>query len=281
MKIQENISLKNKNTLGINCQARFYAEIFHESDLLEAIRFAQEKKVKIFILGLGSNVLLPASLNALVLVIKYQQFKVSGDTITLGAGNLLSQVILECDKNGFDLSCLAGFPSTIGGAVRGNAGLLGKSLGDFLENAVIFDLNTGKKEVWKKEDFDFAYRFSVLKKHPEKLFWEGVFTFPKGKNEQSMAEIIKTRWEKQPQGRSAGCFFKNPEGHSAGLLIDQTGLKGMKIGGAQISEKHANFFMNTENASPEDFLQLIQTAQTEVKKKFGVDLELEVQVVQL
>ncbi|MBT4936959.1 UDP-N-acetylmuramate dehydrogenase [Candidatus Peregrinibacteria bacterium] len=304
MKIQQNISLKNKNTLGIHCQAEFYVEVESENDWDEVFAWIQEispspslKKrgiENIRVLGLGSNILLPdGELPGLTIVLKNNHCTVldkkNRDTaqVKIGAGALLSAVIIQLSNLGIDLSPLAGFPSTIGGAVRGNAGLKGVALGDFLLEATIIDLKTGEKELWKKDDFHFSYRSSELKKHPNKIFWEGVFEIPKSQESpEKFSDIIRKRSETQPYGNSSGCFFKNPvndknnpEKFAAGYLIDQCGLKGKQIGGAKISEKHANFFMNAGGASQQDFLELISFSQNEVRKKFEIELELEIQVM--
>lgn len=306
MTIQQNISLKNKNTLGIDCQAEFYIELESYADWEEVFEWVQEKispnpslekrgKEKIRVLGLGSNILLPTgTLEGLTIVLKNQTCKVLDHQMTddfvkvkIGGGALLSTTIIQLSKLGIDLSSLAGFPSTIGGAVRGNAGLMGVAIGDFLQEATLIDIHSGEKEVWKKDDFEFSYRSSKLKKNPYKIFWEGVLEIPKSKESpEKFADIIRKRSETQPYGNSSGCFFKNPvndknnpEKFAAGYLIDQCGLKGRQIGGAQISEKHANFFMNAGGASQEDFLELIKLAQDEVMKKFRIELELEIKVM--
>lgn len=291
--IQQNISLQAKNTLGLPCEAEFFAEITSELDLFEAFQFVKEKNLTVKILGLGSNLVLPPKISGLVLVIKYQKYQIQNDEVTLGAGNLLGPIIFQLAKDGFNLSALTGYPSTIGGSVRGNAGLLGVHTGDFLKTAKLFNFQTGEWILWEQQDFKFSYRHSELKRQKNLLFWEGVFVFNKPESnavesgeavEDKVKNVLKERSAKQPIGKSAGSFFKNPlddpnnpEKKSAGFFIDQCGLKGAKIGGAFISEKHANFFMNDGTATQQDFLNLIELAQKSVWEKFGVKLELEVQ----
>lgn len=287
MIIQQNISLKNKNTLGIECIAEYYCEIYSKEDLLEALAFVKTHTIPLRFLGLGSNVLLPSSgLKGFTAIMKYQVCSLEENTVTLGAGNILGKTIIDLAKQNFDLSGLAGYPSTIGGAVRGNAGLLGVSIGDFLQEATMIDTHTGQIETWTKEQFQFSYRHSALKEQSHLIFWEGIFEFPQGENIlEKLQSLLAERAGKQPQGKSAGSFFKNPlddpknlEKWSAGYLIDQCGLKGARIGGAQISEKHANFFLNIENATSEDFLELIEKTQKAVFEKFGVKIEPEIQI---
>jgi len=286
--IQKNISLAQKNTLGIHCIAEFFSEIHNKEELEEAFEFAKKENIQTRILGLGSNILLPTGiLSGLTIILKNQVFNTEDETVSLGAGNLLGPTIIQLAQKNIDLSSLTGFPSSIGGAVRGNAGLLGKSIGDYLISAKLFDTKSKEFTTWTQKDFQFSYRNSELKKQKHLIFWEGKFAFPKGDSVlQNVQSLMKERASKQPQGKSAGSFFKNPpqsdintEGYSAGYFIDQCGLKGTQKGEAIISEKHANFFLNIGEASQEDFLHLIHLAQEKVKEKFGIKLELEVEVV--
>ena len=289
--IQKNISLKNKNTLGIDSTAEFFCEVKTKEDLQEAFDFIQKQKCNFRILGLGSNIILPSEgLKGLTIFIKYQRLDIQNGTVILGAANLLSALIMQLAQQGYDLSGLAGYPSTLGGSVRGNAGLLGVSTGDFLKTATLFNIQTGEWIEWSNEDFHFDYRHSEMKNQPELLFWEGEFEIPQGERSE-VVDKVKTllveRGAKQPSGKCSGSFFKNPTTHpnnpekfAAGYLIDQCGLKGTHIGGAIISQKHANFFMNTGDATSQDFVALIDLAKTKVKEKFDIDLELEVELVQ-
>lgn len=294
--IQNNISLKTKNTLGINCQAEYYIEIHEQNNWAEVFSWIHKNKKskKIHIIGLGSNIVLPTgTLPGLTIIIKNQDYTILNDeknsaTVQMSAGAILGTMIIKLSQKNINLSALAGFPSTIGGAIRGNAGLQGVSLGDFLSEAIILDLHTQKKELWKQEDFNFSYRFSNLKIMPHKIFLQGTFIIPKSLNSlQKSSVIIKNRKLSQPQGNSSGCFFanpinekNNPDKLSAGFLIDSCQLKGKKIGGAQVSEKHANFFINTANATQNDFLELMTFVQKCVYDKYNISLKNEVEIIQ-
>ena len=283
MEVKKNVSLKEKNTLGIDSYAEFYSEVETESELKEAIKFAKDNNVSLRVLGLGSNVLLPTgTLKGLIVVINNKKVEISDDGIVgLGAGAILGSVIQTLAEKNYDLSPFVGYPSTVGGAVVGNSGTMNIGFGDYLVSAVIYDANTGEKEQWVKETFIFDYRYSALKEEKNKIFWEAEFKFPEVDNvKEKMAELLKERIEKQPKGKSAGCFFRNTENFSAGYLIDQCGLKGKKIGGAEVSEKHANFFVNSGEATSGNFMKLIELARTQVKARFGLDLQLEIEIFQ-
>lgn len=277
MNIQKNISLEPYNTLRIKSTAEYFAFIENVEDLCEARKYIQENNISWRILGFGSNILMGADvITGLTLIMKYQKHEQKENIFTLGAGELLGKVIFDVKKAGFDISVLSGFPSSVGGAIRGNAGLSGVGFGDFLQNAKVFNMETGEIEIWDAKDFQFNYRHSALKDTKNFIFIEGDFIFPEGSGKDNLREYRKSS---QPTGKCSGCFFKNPEAGAAGYFIDQAGLKGTQMGDAIISDKHANFFMNVDNAKPQDFMDLIQKAQSEVKKQHGVDIELEVEII--
>jgi len=282
MKIIENFSLEKKNTLGIKCIARYYSEINTKSDFFSILDFIKEKNIKYFILGLGSNVLLPTGkINVLVISITYQVFKkITKDKFSIGAGCLLNNIVIQLAKQDYDLSYLTGYPSSIGGAVCGNSGISEGTLGGFLETAVIFNTKTARFETWMKKDFQFKYRSSVLQEKKQYIFWEGEFIFKKSSHVTVKTKDVLIRRKKtQPQGKTAGCVFKNPAtNQAAGFLIEQCGLKGKIIGGAQISKKHANFFINIGKATSNDFLELISLTKKTVLEKFKISLETEIQI---
>jgi UDP-N-acetylmuramate dehydrogenase len=294
--IQKNVSLTNKNTLGIHCQAEYYIEIHQKNDWNDVFSWIHEnpKSPKIYIIGLGSNIVLPTGiLFGLTIIIKNQDYHILHEqkdsaTVQMSAGAILGTMIIKLSQNNIDLSALAGFPSTIGGAIRGNAGLQGIALGDFLDEAVILDLHTQQTEIWKQKDFDFSYRFSNLKTMPHKVFLQGTFTISKSSNSlKQSCNIIKKRKLSQPQDNSSGCFFSNPidpinnpKQLGAGFLIDSCELKGKTIGGAQVSYKHANFFINTSKATQNDFLQLMTFVQKSVYMKYNITLKNEVEIIQ-
>lgn len=202
--------------------------------------------------------------------------------ISADAGVPLSFLIAQATKKGFNnFLPLAGIPGTIGGAVRGNAGANNMETKDALISAKILDFRTGRIDTIQAKDLNFSYRDSLIKKKNH-IVLKATFKLEKVKYPAKvLKEIAAYRSQNQPQGFSAGSFFKNPSAKKpAGLLIDQCGLKGHKIGGAKISEKHANFIQNAKGkATQKDVLALAELAKKEVFKRFNLNLEEEVQIV--
>jgi UDP-N-acetylmuramate dehydrogenase len=197
----------------------------------------------------------------------------------VGAGALLSQLISKTVKAGLQgLEVLVGIPGSVGGALRGNAGGSGGDIGQFV--STVSGLTAAGAEVTRSDDeLAFGYRDSNLR---DLLIVEAVFDLQPGDVEE-MTRRLRKLWimKKATQPltvQSAGCIFKNPRGMSAGLLIDQAGLKGTRIGNAEISDRHANFIIAHEDASSEDVLRLIDLAKSKVNKQFGVDPELEIEI---
>lgn len=279
--ISKNATLEKYNNLGLAVQAEYLAIINSREDLNEAISFCKEKKLKFNIFGLGTNMLLTKKvLPGLTLIMKNKCFVKEGENFRIAAGEMLGPVIMQLDRANYHVTELAGFPSSIGGAIRGNAGTQGVGMGDFIINGEIINLEDGTSVTWQRRDFDFAYRYSKLKENPNLIFWEGIFHFPiKKGEEQSIKDFLLKRKGTQPVGqKSAGCFFKNPPQNSSGALIDKCGLKGSKIGGAYVSDIHGNFLLSDGTATPEDFQALIKHVQDTVYQKTGIELELEVQL---
>jgi len=192
---------------------------------------------------------------------------------------ILWNIINKLAKDDFDLSPLAWFPSSIWWAIVWNAGLLWKEIRDYLISAEVFNLKTWEFENWENEDFWFEYRFSKLKWKNDYLVWSWVFNIPKWENIlEKIRELTLLRIKKQPQWRSAGSFFKNPEWDFAGRLIEEVWLKWFKIWWAYFSEKHANF-LTTENwVKKEDIVKLKNLAKNKVRERFWIELEEEVVV---
>ena len=238
------------------------------------------KSEKVYILGGGSNTVLPERIeNKLVSLKKFKKVEIKKNSIVLGAGVSLPEILKLQIKEKFSLfEFLAGIPkATVGGLVAQNAGAFGKEVKDFLVEITFLDINT--LEVVILKDFtEFSYRKSPF---PGKgVVLQAEFRIKRDRNVKKQIEhYVTLRLSKQPPFylRTAGSTFKNPHEGSAGRLLDLAGLKGFKIGGVKFSEIHANFCVN-EGGSFEEFKELISTAKMEVKKKFNVELELEVKI---
>jgi UDP-N-acetylmuramate dehydrogenase len=238
------------------------------------------KSRKVYILGGGSNTVLPERIESrLVSLKKFKKVEIKETSIVLGAGVSLPEILKFQIKEKFSLfEFLAGIPkATVGGLVAQNAGASGKEIKDFLVEITFLDTNT--LEVVTLKDFtEFSYRKSPF---PEKgIVLQAEFRIKEDRNVKKQIEHYTAfRLSKQPPFylQTAGSTFKNPHEGSAGKLLDLAGLKGFKIGGVKFSEIHANFCIN-EGGNFEEFKKLISIAKMKVKEKFNVELELEVKI---
>jgi UDP-N-acetylmuramate dehydrogenase len=306
LKIKEKIHLKEYTTFKIGGPARYFFVAKSKEGLKNAILWAKKKKLPFFILGGGSNVLFSdKGFNGLVIKLQNTQYEIRNTSVIAGAGVPLQKLVLEAAKKGLSgLENLAGIPGTLGGAIWGNAGAFEREIGDLVEEVKVLDVGSSKLEVkrLKNKDCKFGYRESVFKRRENWIILEATLRLKKGKKkeiEEKIKEILKLRKEKQPlEFPSVGSVFKNVPIEKvskkirekfkekikngflpAGVLIEAAGLKGFKIGGAKISEKHANFIVNVGKAKASDVKELIEKIKKEVKKKFKIQLEEEIKLV--
>jgi UDP-N-acetylmuramate dehydrogenase len=317
MKIQENIPLAPLTTFKIGGPAKFFCEAGSEEEILEALKFAREKKLPVFLLGGGSNVLVAdKGFDGIVIKILNTLYSILDTRIECGAGCAFGKIVNESIKQGLTgLEWAAGIPGTIGGAVRGNAGAYGGSTSDCVESVRVLNVEDLRFKIYDLRKCKFEYRNSVFKQKPNLIILSVELKLKKGnqgESEKKVKEILTLRKEKQPmEFPTPGSFFKNPEtddkdlirqfetdtgkkitDHASGYqytgqkikipapwMIEECGLKGKKIGGAMVSEKHANFIVNTGNATAEDVVALAAVIKTSVRDKFGIQLEEEVQMV--
>ncbi len=236
-------------------------------------------------LGLGSNVLIQdAGISGLVIITQgsiLNETKIEGNTIYAQAGvpcGQLARFVARNDKAGLEF--LAGIPGTVGGALAMNAGCYGGETWDHITQVETID-RQGVRHLRQKNEFKIAYRKAFFSE--TEYFLAAYFKVREGNKAEGLLQI-KTMLEKrnlaQPTNLpNCGSVFKNPEGHFSAALIQACGLKGHRIGGAQISEKHANFIVNIDNARSSDILELIALAKKSVKEKFGIELEQEVKIL--
>jgi UDP-N-acetylmuramate dehydrogenase len=272
-----------KTTMRIGGQARWYAEPKTREDVEQAVAFAKEKNVPLLVLGGGSNtVFADGVIEALVLRIKADASQIDGDRVTVQGGKILASLINELAAADLDLSALTGIPGSVGGAVFGNAGqgAGGTWLDTYVESVTAYI--DGQWKTFGKDECNFRYRESWFKDHAREhplsppIVWEATLRLPRRPGAEVKAEVqrlIKKRIETQPHLRTAGsCFKSMPDGTPAWKLIDAAGLRGTKIGGAQIAEKHANFLLNVEKASYADLKALVQKAKDTVTEPLHVEM---------
>lgn len=252
-------------------------------DLQAAARIAWEHHIPLTTLGSGSNILIgDAGVRGLVIHNRAEQVSFDGTCVTAESGLGIISLARQCALQGLSgFEWAVGVPGTLGGAVYGNAGAHG---GDMSSIVVSIDLITPVGDVtMSNAELAFQYRSSILKRERRPcLITSLAMRFAAadpGGIETRMAEFNDHRKSTQPPGATLGSMFKNPPGDYAGRLIEAAGLKGKRIGGAEISQKHANFFLNAEGASANDVKALIDLARWEVWKRFGVEMELEIELV--
>ncbi|MGD8604008.1 MAG: UDP-N-acetylmuramate dehydrogenase [Anaerolineales bacterium] len=257
-------------------------------ELVNAVRTVWAMNLPFVILGGGSNVLVSdLGVPGVVILNKARRIEFlqdqAGLKIKAESGASLGSLARRAAERGWSgLEWAATVPGTVGGAVVGNAGAHGGDTAGDLEMAEILQRNQGV-EAWPAEKLAFEYRGSWLKRNPgQAVVVSATFELTASTPEACKAKIqefVAHRQETQPAGASMGSMFKNPPGDFAGKLIDQAGLKGLKHGGAQISQEHANFFVNLGDARAIDVYELIEKARQEVRKQFGIDLELEIELI--
>ncbi len=257
-------------------------------DVIRAVRLARSFGVSWCLLGGGCNVLVSdAGVRGLVIVNRaaHMQFDLDTGRVRVEAGALLAVLAREAIERGLaGLEWAAGLPGSVGGAVVGNAGAFEGDIAAVLRSAILLEQD-GEVVERAAEWFGFEYRLSRIKREAvsqRPVVLSANFALQRG-DPKALAkranEILEWRQTRHPSGATMGSTFKNPPDGHAGYLIEQAGLRGHRIGGAQISELHGNFFMNTGGATAADVLALIKHAQAEVRRQFGVELELEIELV--
>lgn len=279
-----NEEMSKHTSFKIGGEADIFVVVNSVEDLIQIKKYAKQNNIFTFIMGNGSNLLVSDSgIRGIVIKLgeEFKKISVEEAYITVGAAcsiNALAQAALENELTGFEWAF--GIPGSVGGAVFMNAGAYGGSMSDVVTETTYLDENYNLCKI-ENDEHKFGYRKSVfkmkevngiilstklkLKKGDKKDIWEG------------MQKYINARIDKQPLNMpSAGSVFKRPDGYFAGKLIEDSGLKGFTIGGAQVSEKHAGFIVNLGDATSKDVKELIKYIQNKVKENYNVDLETEV-----
>lgn len=269
--------------LGTGGPARYLVEPRSQEELEAVVRCCTENELPMFLLGGGSNVLVSdEGVGGVVIRLVHDSWTsiaVDGTRVTAGAGAKLSSVISAAVRSGLaGLESLAGIPGTVGGALRGNAGGRTGDIGQFVQSVTVMTVR-GETFVRSEDELSFAYRQSSI---DELAILAATFQLQEDAPEaitQRMRKLWVMKKATQPLAQqSAGCIFRNPRGLSAGALIEQSGLKGTRIGQAEISDRHANFIVTSDGATSSDVLRLIDLARSRVAEQFGVDLELEIRI---
>jgi UDP-N-acetylmuramate dehydrogenase len=306
--ISENEPLAKYTSWRIGGPARYFANTATPEQLCEAIGWARERDLPVFLLGGGTNLLVrEAGFGGLVLRYRAQELRTESHgeagLAWIAAGAPMAGSARRLAAQGWGgLQWAEGLPGTIGGAVYGNAGCYGGDIAAVLRRAWL--LIDGQIEEWPAARFEYGYRASILKKAASETRGQGdketrqfsqspllpvspivlaaEFKIYRADPRELAAQMERTaaeRKRKTPVGSSCGSVFKNPAGQSAGQLIEAAGLKGTRVGGAEIAHKHANYIVNLGGARSDDVLRLVEIARERVLREFGAALELEVQII--
>ena len=269
--------------LKVGGPAQFLIEPRDAEELARVVRACNLAGIPVRVLGGGSNVIVrDEGVGGAVLRLTnpaFSQIQITGNRVSAGAGALLSHVISETVRAGLaGFENLAGIPGTIGGALHGNAGGRHGEIALFVRRVTVLAAS-GETLVRTDDELQFDYRQSNL---DELLVLEAEFELQPDDPDQ-ISQRLKKFWiakkASQPlSSQTAGCVFKNPRGQRAGQLIEQAGLKGARIGGAEINDRHANFIVTHEGASSDDVLRLMDLVRSKVAEQFGVPLEPEVKI---
>ncbi|MEW6674583.1 MAG: UDP-N-acetylmuramate dehydrogenase [Nitrospirota bacterium] len=280
--------MKNHTSLRIGGPADVFTIPQNMASIRDVIGILKERHIPFSPLGGGTNILVKDG-GIEGVVISFRSFKrieaIREEDkyvdLSVEAGTPLQGLVNFSKWNGYSgIEGLAGIPGSVGGAVCGNAGSFGYEIKDVLVSVAIMDAE-GKLNIRRVEDLGFGYRKSNISQN--EMIMSANIRLRKGKKEEVLATIedfLKERRKRQPiLEPSAGCVFKNPDGLSAGRLIDEAGCKGMRIGDVEVSNLHANFFINKGKAKASDFIRLMEEVAYRVKEKFGIVLEHEIRII--
>jgi UDP-N-acetylenolpyruvoylglucosamine reductase len=282
--LRQDEPLAKRTTLRVGGNADFYVEPVSEAELAKLLQVCQHRQLPFVLLGRGSNLLVrDGGIRGLVICLAHPEFsriEAMGYRMHCGAGAKLKQVAAEAKKAQLTgLEFLEGIPGTVGGGLRMNAGAMGGWMFDVVESIRYMDY-TGQAHEEMASKVPVEYRScpllkdhialgAVLKAHPAS----------KDVVEKRMKTFSQKRWESQPAAPSAGCIFKNPGTIPAGKLIDELGLKGMRVGDAMVSQEHGNFIVNQGHANAKDVLELIEVIRQKAREKRGIELQTEVEII--
>ena len=279
--------LKKHTTFKIGGSCKILININSSDTLAEILKFLKKQNIRFFVLGKGSNILADDNgFDGVILKISkdFSHIEKTGETeIFCTSGTSLSELCIYAMENSLSgLEFAYGIPGTVGGALFMNAGAYGGELKDVVTSAHYLN---EKCEICSAEsaEMSLSYRHSIFSENPDWVITDVTFFLNKGDREQireKMNELMHKRKDKQPLDfPSAGSTFKRPEGYFAGKLIEDAGLRGYRVGDAQVSEKHCGFVVNRGKATCAEVLQLIEEVQKKVKEQFGVQLEPEVRII--
>ncbi|MDD3053608.1 MAG: UDP-N-acetylmuramate dehydrogenase [Endomicrobiaceae bacterium] len=275
--------MSKHTTLCLGGPADYFIEVKNDEELILLLKIINEYEIPFYIIGSGSNLLFcDEGFKGIIikLVDEFEKVEVIDTTLVCGAGSNLTSVVKQSVEHSLSgLEHFIAIPGTVGGAVCGNAGLKDIWIDSVIDTIEIFSYQ-GKKKILVKKEMDFEYRNSNLKNC---IITKVKFVLKKADKNgilNTVSQEIEKRKYSQPLGtKNAGCIFKNPQSSAAGSLIDSLGLKNYSIGNIQISDVHANFFINKGFGSSNDMLLLINFVKEKIKDKFNIELKTEIKII--
>lgn len=281
--VEENASLKNLNTYHIAGKAKYLVSPNSINDLIQIIKIIKENDLQYFVLGNGSNIVLnDREYNGVIIRLNQLNGIEIHPQLNMAyaeAGAMLPKLVQEAVNNSLmGLEFAAGIPGTIGGSIYGNAGAYNSCILDYVTSVTVLDEDLNVKVI-EHENITYSYRTSMFKEEKKYIILAAKFFLKEGDQSNSL-NIIEDRRQRRIASQpleypSAGSVFRNPEGDFAGRLIESCDLKGYRIGGAEVSSKHANFIINVNNATGKDIYTLIKHVHDTVLEKTNVDLHIE------
>jgi UDP-N-acetylmuramate dehydrogenase len=283
--VVENQLLNDYTTYRVGGEARVIVYPRSKDKLIELLKLIKQYKLNYKVLGKGSNVVFSDKpyIGVIIKLDELNELVINDKKITVGAGYSLVKLAMKLSRLGYKgLEFATGIPGTIGGSVFMNAGAYNSDMANVVKEVLVITPSLEIKKLTNK-DLQFSYRDSFLKRNPNYICVEATLELEKG-NVKDILELIEDRKRRRLASQpleypSAGSVFRNPAGDFAGRLIEEAGLKGKKIGGAIVSEKHANFIVNEKNATGEDIRKLIYLVRDKVKEKYNIELQIEQEFV--
>lgn len=271
-------------TLRIGGQADLWFEPSDAKDLAAFLQMCRREKIPLYFVGNGSNLVVrDGGFRGALIHLGAPAFKTirrEEERLVCGGGAAIPELIRAFQEYGLTGGeFMVGIPGTVGGAVRMNAGAQGREIAQILEAVEVMSLD-GEAIQKNRSELDFLYRGAPY--FEDKIVMSAVLQLQRGRIKEIQAlirEYSRKRAAVTPPHPNAGCIFKNPNGVSAGALIDQAGLKGMRFGDVQVSREHGNYFVNLGRATAQDLLQLMETVKNRVRERHGVELEPEIQII--
>jgi len=280
IRVMKDEVLARHTSFRIGGRTRYFVRVRSKRALKNVLQVITERSMDFVVIGAGTNVLFrDEGFDGVVLQLSgiFKKITQDGDVFRCGGGVVIDRFLKVASDLGYGGSeFLAGIPGTVGGGIRGNAGAFGRSFADITQGVTVCDRH-GTEKVLDPRAIKFRYRSTGLNR--DSIIMSAAVRLQKGRRrriKRLIDENIIYRWQHQPSGYSAGSFFKNPVPHAAGRLIEECGLKGLRVGDAEVSTKHANFIINRGHATAADILRLARKIQRVVQKKKGVRLEMEV-----